>query len=71
MRLLKEVGEAKKQVSMDKASLATIMAQGFSSTTSEIFKDSIMRAVANVKIKAQFRRLLNDDDLEYYKKWKG
>ncbi len=70
-KLLKEIGDAKEQVVQKRDDFAEILAQGFANTTSEVLKDNIIRTVANLKLKAQFKKRLQEEDLEYYKKWKG
>ena len=52
-----------------KTDVATVLREGFKTTTSDILKKSILSAVSFLKIKVPFRKTLDGDDLDYYKKW--
>ena len=52
-----------------KAELAEILRNGFTSTTSDKLKKSILLVVSIFKIKPQFKKTLAGEDLDYYKKW--
>lgn len=52
-----------------KEELAEVLRNGFTSTTSERLKKSILLAVSSLKIKRQFKKNLTGEELDYYKKW--
>lgn len=52
-----------------KSDVATVFSEGFKTTTSDILKKNILSAVSFLKIKVPFRKTLDGDDLDYYKKW--
>ena len=52
-----------------KEDTAAVLREGFTSTTSDMLKNSILVAVSVLKIKPQFKKGLGDDDMAYYRKW--
>lgn len=52
-----------------KEDTATALKEGFTATTSDLLKKSILVAVSSLKIKPQFKKGLGSEDLDYYKKW--
>ena len=53
----------------DKNMIAATLRNGFVSTTSDELKRSILLVVSSLKLKIQFRKSLEGESLEYYRKW--
>lgn len=52
-----------------KEDTAVALREGFTTTTSDVLKKSILATVSGLRIKPQFRKGLGEEDLDYYKKW--
>lgn len=52
-----------------KNKMVEILHTGFSGTTSENIKHTILDIVSSTKLRREFRKLLDEDDLDYYKQW--
>lgn len=52
-----------------KEETAAALREGFTTTTSDVLKKSILATVSGLKIKPQFKKGLGEEDLSYYKKW--
>lgn len=52
-----------------KEDTAAALREGFTTTTSDVLKKSILATVSGLRIKPEFRKGLGEEDLDYYKKW--
>ena len=52
-----------------KEDTAAALREGFTTTTSDVLKKSILATVSGLRIKPQFKKGLGEEDLDYYKKW--
>jgi len=63
------INNCKALIAPRKTEIVTILYTGFHSTTSDKIKESILHLISSLKLKPQFKKLLDETDLKYYKNW--
>lgn len=71
LAVIRLVNNGKMEISSRKVDFAPVLFSGFHNTTSDKVRESILHLVSSLRIKPQFKKLLDDDDLDDYKKWAG
>jgi len=69
LEALRIVNDCRTEMATRKGDLASNLYSGFHETTSDTIKESIIQLVGLLKIRIQFKKFLNEEELRYYKKW--